>query len=569
MAVLDGLVLEDAEVGADNPHLTLGLHDFAYLDWPPRESIVTHENVRTAYAYTDHWPVAADNAHALVGHVPISYFDDYYNRVHLNPTRLDLGFVLSTQVLTVDVWNANLVPVTLTDITVSQDGVEITGLTAFPVTYGAIQLSAYEFSISRTGPSEIDADVVWVFTETNDPALLLSGSRVLAWRIPANWADPVKERLSWLTDVERAEDGAEQRHSLRSWPRVAYEFSFAADGRQRRELDHLLYGLGGQPWAVPVWPDAQRLTVPVSAGAMTVTCNTTYKDFAVGDVALLLSEDGLNYEAFQIDSIAVGSLTLVRQLVQSWPAGTWLYPAKIGRMKNPATMQRLTRAYVTGAVTFELDDGVPRTYGAESPTYRGQPVLEQELNWRDGFEATYRRQLARLDTLIGAPYVYDRSALGEPTQGATWTAFGRAELDALRKFLYARAGRFRGLWVPSGMADLQLVSTITDSSTEMIIEECSAGEMMNAQNNRRDLRIELTDGSIFYRRVTATAEGVSADTESVVVDSAYGQTITPAEVRLISWMTFLRLDDDEVELEWSNADVAEASFTLTGPRNDL
>lgn len=569
MAVLDGLVLEDAEVGADNPHLTLGLHDFAYLDWPPRESIVTHENVRTSHAYTDHWPVASDNAHALIGLVPTSYFDDYYNRVHINPSRLDLGFVLSTQVFTVDVWNANLTAVTLTNITVSQEGIEITGLTAFPVSYGAIQLSAYQFSISRTGPSEIEADVVWVFTETNDPALLITGSRVLAWRFPANWADPVKERLSWLTDVERMEDGSEQRHSLRSWPRVAYEFSFAADGRQRRELDHLLYGLGGQPWAVPVWADSQRLAAAASAGSLTVACDTTYKDFAAGDVAILLSEDSVHYEAFEIESVGVGSLTLVRALVQSWPAGTWLYPAKIGRMKSPATMQRLTRAYVTGSVTFEIEDGIPRTYGAESPTYRSRPVFEQDVNWRDGFEASYRRQLSRLDTLIGPPYVHDRSGLGEPTQAAMWTAFGRAEVDALRKFLYARAGRFRGLWVPSGMADLQLVSTISPSATEMIVEECAAGEMMNAQNNRRDLRVELNDGTIFYRRVTSTAEGVTADTESVVIDSAYGQTIAPADVRLISWMTFMRLDSDDVELEWSNADVAETSFTLTGSRNDL
>jgi phage baseplate assembly protein gpV len=567
MAVLDGYLCRTAEPGSANARLSLGLSDLKFLDWPPRDSIVNTAE-RTAFAVASALPVTVDVAHAIDALIPTAFFDDFYNRVHVRPSVISLGYVISEQSFVVDVWNAYLTPVTLTGINGVGDGLSVTGSMTFPVTFGAIQLNGYEVSASRQGPSTIDALLTWVFTDpANDPACNITGSRVLAWTFPMNWATPLRETLTWLTDVLKSEDSSEQRYTLRAAPRASYSFAFDVDSRQRRLIENQVYGLGGTPWAVPYWPDGSRSTAPVTAGDLVVPVDTTLRDFEEGGLALLLSEDGSSFEAFQIESIASGALTAVRVIENTWPANTWVYPARIAQITEVPQLRRLTQNDIAGTVSFETLDGVFRTYTAESPTYRGQPVLEREPNWRDGVAASYRRQLEIFDTLLTQPHRVDRSKLGEPTRDFLWTAFGRAEIAELRKFLYARAGRYRGIWVPTFMDDVVLSAPMSGGVVSMFIEACGASPHAGG-NNRRDIRIQLNDGTIFYRRVDATST-IDSATESLTLSAPLGVDVAPSEVALISWMEYLRLDQDAVEIEWPAATVAETLLTLTGPRNAI
>jgi hypothetical protein len=43
----------------------------------------------------------------------------------------------------------------------------------------------------------------------------------------------------------------------------------------------LLAGWGGA-WQLPIWPDVQRLSAPLSAGAVSVPCATAGFDFVAG-----------------------------------------------------------------------------------------------------------------------------------------------------------------------------------------------------------------------------------------------------------------------------------------------
>jgi hypothetical protein len=567
MAVIDGYLCRPAEPGSVNARISRGLSDLQFLDWPPRESIVNAAE-RTAFAVAHPLPVTVDAAREIDALTPISFFDDFYNRVHVRPARINLGYVISEQSFVVDVWNAYLTPVTLTNLTGIEDGLSVTGATAFPVSFSAIQLNGYEVRVARQGLSTIDALLTWIFTDpANDPGCNITGSRVLAWTFPMNWGTPMRETLTWLTDVLKSEDASEQRYALRATPRASYSFAFDVDSRQRRLIENQVYGLGGTPWAVPYWPDGSRATAPVTAGDLSVALNTTMRDFEAGGLALLLSEDGAKFEAFQIASVAPGALTAVRVIENNWPANTWVYPARIAQITEVPQLRRITKNDVAGTVAFETLDGVSRNDTAESPTYRGQPVLEREPNWRDGVNASYRRQLEIFDTLLTQAHRVDRSGLGEPTRDFLWTAFGRAEIAELRKFLYARAGRHKGIWVPTFMDDIVLSALMSGGVVSMFIEACGASPHAGG-NNRRDIRIQLNNGTIFYRRVDATAT-IDDATESLTLSTPLGVDVSPADVALISWMEYLRLDQDAIEIEWPAATVAETQLTMTGPRNAI
>ena len=565
MAVLDGYVVRSADSGVTNERLSLGLHDLEYLDWPTRTSIVGHD-LRTAFAYVDNLPVSQPG-YSLAGTVPISFFDDFYNRVHIRPQTIALGYVITAETEVVDVWNAYLTDVHLASIDGLAEGLSVTGSTSYPVTFSPLQMSAYEVSVTPEGPVSFDVTLTWAFSDGNDPALRISGSRALPWHFPANWQTPIKEKLSWLTDVLRAEDGSEQRYALRSSPRWGVSFAFEMGGQLRRIFENKLFDLGGQAWAVPVWQDGTRLAAAVSAGASSVPVDTATRNYEVDGVAILMTDDGLSFEAFEIEAVAADALTLVRPLLQSWPAGTWIYPARISRFVSPPKLTSHHAGYLSGSAEFESVLGAAGTYAAESSDYRGYPVLTDRPNWRDGVGMSYRRQLAVFDAMVGAAHVLDRSNVAEPAQDVTWTAFGRDEADSLRGFLYARAGRHKGIWVPTWAADIVPVSTIGTSDLSWQVQACGYPEHTGGAN-RRDVRIELTDGTIFYRRITG-ASTVSDSVESISLDTALGATVTADAVQLISWMTFCRLDDDSVEIEWPSATIAEASFTLTGPRNGV
>lgn len=387
------------------------------------------------------------------------------------------------------------------------------------------------------------------------------------WQFPPNWLEPVTESLEWSTDVLRHEDGSEQRLALRGAPRVEYGFSVDVHGAARRLLENRLHDAGGSEWVLPIFPDGQPLTVDADAGDTTVGATTDMRDFEVDGLAVLMSEDGTSAEAFEVDSFDGSSVTFKAALAADWPAGSWLYPARLARLANPPALTRRNRDVVTGSVVFRLSAGVARTYSAESPTYQGEPVLTAQINGRDGLTVAYARQLEVLDTLTGIPRVTDRSAIAEPSLGCLWTAFGRDEVDALRKFLYARQGRARGIWVPTFAEDMIVVAPIGSSATTIDVQAC--GLVDNAgDTTRRDLRLRTTAGTVYHRRVTNIAT-VSATVERLTISSALGAAVAVADVDVCSWMAYSRLADDRVDIEWSNMAVAESTFTLTGPRHGI
>lgn len=567
MAVLDGMVLVAPDSGVTNDRLSLGLHDFAYHDWPraPLVAEVSHADVRTAFAYVDNLPVAADNAHAIDGVIPITYFDDFYNRIHAIPILLALGNVVSAQVRTIDIWNSWLVDQTLTAITGGGEGLLFDGPDVFPMTFGPIQLSAWEVSITPDGPPVIDVSYTWHFTGLPDTTVGVTGNRVVAWRAAPNWLDPVRESLTWLTDVQRVESGKEQRITLAEGPRQGWSFTFDCDGQLRRIVENEIYDWGARIWALPIWPDIEHLASPLAAGATSIPVTTATRDYHVGGIGLLLSADGLTYESFEIDAVNADSIDLVRPLLGSWPVGTACYPARLARLTGAQGLGRFTAGMTTAAADFETVEQILRTYSSE-PLYRSMPVLEREPNWRTLPQIEYRRQTTTLDNLTGTPLVQDHSGLAEPAQTVLWTAFGRAEIDALRKFLYSRRGRWRGIWVPTFAADLILASTVGASQGSIDVRWCGLALHVDANVSRRDIRIELVNGTVYYRRVSAFVV-VDDDTERMTLDAVLGATVAPADVARISWMMFARLDEDAVDIEWPSASLAEATITLTGPRN--
>lgn len=558
MTLLTGIVAPSPLGGAQTPQISAQLRAYAVDDWPTHQAAM---GATPAGALVSQLPVSAA-PRALAAVLAPSYVLDFYDRIHITPTELALGNLTATQQRTVRVWNAwRSRPVTLNDITLSDGSLSISGQGAPPFAIAPLQELAWQLSIGLNGAPTVDNTAMWVFAGDPSAQVHITGNRVTAWGFAPNWANGITERLEWLTLVERGTSGQELATPLREYPRRSWEYPVLAHARDRQRMEAMLYDASARTWAVPVWPDQQTLAADLPSGATVIPASTAGLDFAADGLAMLW-RDAQTLEVVQIASVAADSLTLVRPTQSGWAAGTRLYPARTARLDSWPNLSRYTTQLVGGSVRFVGADASDWPAQMPATTYRGTPVLEDAPEWSQAPAAQYARDVERLESATGVVELDDVTGLPWPTQSHRWQIYGRAARDTLRKRLYALAGRAGRLWVPTWQDDLTPLAALASGATTLDVAHCAYTVYLHGQNGRRDLRVELVDGTVLYRRITASAE-LDADTERLAVDSAWGVDATPEAIARISFMGLCRLNADAVEIQHLNDSEGVAVCAVT------
>lgn len=538
------------------PALSVSMSGFAADYWPVHDNAISLSDVGT----TTTIPPVNANPRSISAQRVGSYLIDYYYRIQIHPIILALGNLVSTQQREVSVWNAWLGRSVEVDavVVVAGSGIEVSGQAAPPLPMQPLQQLAWQLTISDTGAATIDTSVQWQFAA--DPALSVSltGQRVTAWTYAPNWAIGVTERLEWLTLLERGTNGAEDATQLREWPRRSWEFVPVVEGDERQRMENMLYDASARTWAVPVWTDNDELAIDLAIGALSIPVDTVGLDYHDGGLAILLG-DAKTFETVEIATISTGAITLARATLNAWPAGTRIYPARTARLDAYPQLKRYTTRLVDGTVRF-ISAGA-NDYAATMPTatYRGAPVLEDRPEWSDKPTTQYNRDVDLIDNDTGLVLIDDISGLPWPVQSHRWQVYGRDDRARLRSLFYALAGKANRLWLPTWQDDLYPSGTLVASNLN--VAHCGYTTYLYGQNGRRDIRVELVDGTVLYRRITASTE-VDADTEQLQVDSAWPSTILASDVVSISYMGYCRLDADAVEIQHINDSHGAASVAV-------
>lgn len=503
----------------------------------------------------------------LLGQEARSYSGDFYHRVHISPSELNLGNVVSTQVTTIRVWNAFLTPQQVLTLDGVEEGLQVTPPSALPMTLGGLQETNWSVAVTPDGPSTLDTALLWVFAGAPSVKLRITGNRIVPWGFAPNWGTPVVERLSWLTDVLGNPRGTEQRRSLRIAPRKAWQANFIVEGNERALFDLAMAGWGRRVWALPVWVDVQQLKSNLPAGSTSITCETEGRDFREGGLALLRGNTAFDTEAVEIQSMAANVITLKRVTQTAWPAGTRIYPLRSARLSELPETIRHTDMLLASDCSFELVEPADWPGVLPASLYRGQPVLGTRPDESEDLRHSFERLMLTLDNATGIPAVTDTAGKGFVLQQHRWLLVGRQQHSAWRSLLYALRGRARAVWIPMHAQDLVPAGPLTGSLLK--VQRVGYSRFGLGQQGRQDIFIELQDGSVLMRRITAAVE--NGATEDLVVDSNFPGVIQPSQVARISFMTLCRLASDDVELEHltDQDGVARCAVTLRGVRDDL
>ncbi|HEX7647399.1 MAG TPA: hypothetical protein VF450_08330 [Noviherbaspirillum sp.] len=497
---------------------------------------------------------------SLSGNVAGNFaLSDWYNRIHISQGLLALGNVVSSVTKTVSVWNAYLEQTqTLNTLTITGGaGIIVTGPGALPITFARNQELQWVFAVGVQGPPTIAATYTWTFADSESVTLAITGSRVTAWALTPDWSQGVRETLQFKTDVMIAWSGAEQRRALRIAPRRQFQFTAPMGQQERRFIEAALFAWSSMVWALPIFSDGQRLTSALLPGALTVACDTVNRDFRAGGLAILIT-DAAHYEVLQITSVTNTALALTNAVAGSWPVGSRLYPVRTARLVSYPKITRSNSQFATVQPSFVTVEPCDWTPASGLPQYRGYPVLENSPDDSASADASYERESNLIDNDTGVVEMDDTADIGFPTWTHAWFMQGRTQRAFFRSLMYLLKGRQGEIWVPTYQSDLQLAALISSSATTIDVQMTGYTLFLVGQLNRRDIRIELLNGTVFYRRVTGST-GVDANTERLSIDSSLGQQVALSQVRRISFMSLCRLNSDNIDITHENGDTGLAT----------
>ena len=392
----------------------------------------------------------------------------------------------------------------------------------------------------------------------------------ILWPTKPEASQPVNETLAFLSDAMVATaSGAEQIRGLRDTPRRTFAFSSLLGRGNQRIADAIRFDIGVRQFLLPIFPDQQWLTATAAAGADGLSCRTNGFDFVAGGQAVLW-QDPQTWELVTIDSISADGLALTAPTVNAWGPGNKLMPVRKARLADVPKATWHTDTTLALDVAAIIDE--PCDWPAAWPTattYRGAPVLEWRNEVSDDPTDEYDRLSGTVDTDVGPVFYYDLPRMPFRAQSQNFKLYRRDKHTVFRSMVYMLEGQLATLWVPTWLQDVQLKAALADNATQLHVPWMGYSQFGYLQQNRRDIAIELYDGTRFYRRITGSAE--SGDEEILQIDAALGVALDPGAVRAIGWLSMCASASDSFQIQHINdADgVAYASLNWRAVKSDV
>jgi hypothetical protein len=393
------------------------------------------------------------------------------------------------------------------------------------------------------------------------------------WSFEPEWSSSVSEMLEWLTDIMASPNGSEQRRTLRYFPRRSLEFSILTEADERQLLDNMLVSFGGTRWYLPLWHEANLLDTTAASGSSTVVSDDARNGsgIKVGSIVYFAGNDAYTYELAEVATLTANGFTTVSPLLRTWPAGTRVMPVCSAELTDQPQLTPRTSNLVSAEIRFRVMDTWGDTTDDEASefdsVYRDFFVMAMEPDTRERSNIDYERKFVEIDNQTSVPYRVDEAGRAFTLREFIWTLEGREEHAAFARMLQIMRGRAIPVWVPTFMDDFTPRLTITAGTDFIEVGRCGFTAAGGPRWDRQDIMIETVGGARIYRRIVSSTEGING--ERLVVDRAFEDTYTLADILRISAITLMRLNHDSITIdhEVDNVGVSTVKATFRSAPN--
>lgn len=559
MAGIVGYNLPSPITGNTNPNLSTDLDDNIEIVFTNEIFDVQFHVPPSAYYSIERMPGA--NNWGIVGARLPSFKNDYYERVHILPTRIDLGTVANAVTRQVSVWNAYTEQsVTLDQILIQNGaGISVQGDTP-PTVFLPLQEKFYDILITPNGPPEIDAEIQFDFSDADDPLpVVITGNRAVV--LPAIPELPVKETWKWLTDVQVTYGGIEQRIGLREVPRRSLntDLVFETEAEVREQYKVLLSALGRL--FVPYFQWNATINQDALAGDTVLAFDTSRVDLRADDYVLLIEKN--SSRLVQLETIGSVTATTKAALSSDVKKGTRVVAIYASLLPNnltlsrPAVNKRATMALSSNAIyprATHQRPGNTATLNSLDGIYilERRPLVDGEVEYEfDTGQETLDSNTGLFDvetnwdfTKVESAFQFKARRLGvDECSGLT----GAQEMDYWRLFTDQMKGSLNNFLLCTFRTDQIPAETVGIGADSMVFVGPSYNDNFWPAVPYHYISIQ-TDAGVHYAKVTGSGKNGAGNS---VISFTPGLPSSPgwSNVQYISYLLKQRIVDDVVELE--------------------
>lgn len=481
--------------------------------------------------------------------------DKWFERIFVLPSEISLGNILSPLERDIEVYSSHRSEsVTLNVVTNNLGtGTTLTGVPTLPFAIGPASGFVATLEVSTLGAPALSDAIDFEFA-SETLSVTVVGQRIVIF--PFKPLAPMRERLSFLTDVFLHIDGSEQRVANRLHPRQEFEFQLSVDGSDRRYLENLIYDWHSSVFGVPVWTEPAFITALAQVGQETVNVDRTdVSDFREGGLAIVFV-DRHHYDALEVVSVQPSSITFGSPLTNAYQAGSTVFPLRECVAKSNVRGRRAVVNNTELSVGFRCTDndvGVNLASVSAFSSYDGKVLLDGPNSVDRAMSVVLERRLEEFDNLTGSFGVVSNWGVSRRSSVKGFTTHDRQELWNVRRLLHALRGKQISFWLPTFQDELIPTQTLQQGSSSLNFENVGFTKFAQSRApSRGALRINLNDGTQLVRGIVSSSE-INQETESIGLDDTWPSTYTVGEVRRIDYLELVRADTDNIDIQHKDA----------------
>lgn len=553
---------------------------------PTPAPVLTNEHVADAGARLITMSKDALVAGEAVTYAPLgmrpfaSFFGTFYNRVHVIPRIMALVDPDEGVANTFYLWNAFLGSVELTDIISADDEGLVLSFTAGLV-LADLELKEVSVIVTPAAPVAAVADYQFFFDNGSVSPFTIDLLRTNLLLVSPE--TPIRETLSWKTDVLTARDGSEQRFGLRQIARQVLTYKVIyEDTRQERAVYEQLFARGNEAFSVPLWHEPMKLFADAVIDATQVLIDTLRYDVRAEDQIYIEHSDG-TYEIVRVQQVQPDGLTVVlygallgnvsklqriyRVTTVNLPSKPALRRGAYQHLESNLELRVITDRdiFVGDAVPVEIGQGTQlrdRIITSAVYTLGGVPIvharplvvsgaLEESFDWNFEIVDYETGPVEQITSYDFAKVTYDRTF-------HTKYPHQRFFISYLLNYMH---GQRKPVWLPTWQDELtpRIASLVGNIMT--ITDEQFANDFP-ANTSHRGIWIRWTAGWLARRIVAVSKDG---DGNSIVeIEPALPLDFPASPPYQVGHLVLARLGSDEVEIEHRAAySLHSMSFTST------
>lgn len=400
----------------------------------------------------------------------------------------------------------------------------------------------------------------------------------------------ITEKYEYKTDIITSYDGHEQRIKTRQFPRHLLSYDYPAmDCLQAQWLRGLGRMRQTDTYYVPMWQSVVYLD----------------EDFFAGKALRVRKEDMFNLrdceyiEIFSHDDVNQGSVNIVRQ-VNDYGDGliglkksinkpldkrnTWIYPLKRCSVQP---MGNLSYLFSNGTqVTHNFEDLlqkplraiVPNKFLAQDEDYIGRnrwnlpsiigsyEVLQIEPTWADdeAIKLSIDKATNKLDNETGQFWYDLKNTRSYDIHTYNYYLINQEMIHNMIRFFNRVCGKWKAFYYPTWVNDIEVLGDIhhDDNFIKTSWSKVSQYYVNNSRNKK--IVVFTKDWKSYIFEVLTYIEDTEESKKigKVVLLSNAGVSIEKNNILMISYLNLVRLDSDELQLNYETNIVANTQLVM-------